>query len=453
MKTNGILLSVAAMALHTAAWATPSHWTGNAGDGNWSTAANWDIYPSNTNEWVIDGSYTINDSITVLDPGSVTLKNGASLNGQIQRIGWGGGNGILNVESGSVYSHTLPFIFLIGDASEGFVNVSGTGSQLVFTAIVNQLDIGFNGSGTLTLSDGGSIHTQTGQIIKIGAVSGHTGTLNIGTGNDAGGTISSGAIITDFGNSGHGYLNFNHANNSYTFTNTIQNSGYGTGLSLTHNGSGTTTMVASADYKGSTQINNGTLAIDSSAISAGDSLLKNTNGIVISGNGTLKLSGTGNNTRIQDSIGIVMNGGSIEVNGVKESLGEVTVNSDSSLKISGAKGSSVLIIDALNLNGTLDIQGWQGNYMTDEGAFDSESADRIYITNLPIDLVDFAGKITWSDFNISGYEVKTTDFFMGLEGIYIVPWLALTPVPEPSSFAMLLGAATLGFVACRRRRK
>ena len=123
----------------------------------------------------------------------------------------GAGTGNLDIlKGGQVNAETSPIV--IGKTGTGSVFVDGAGSSLTNT---NTLTVGESGTGTLRVTSGGNVTTTTMHIAKN---AGSVGTLEIGgvAGGAAKspGTIDASAII--FG-AGDGKIFFNHTSTSYLF--------------------------------------------------------------------------------------------------------------------------------------------------------------------------------------------------------------------------------------------
>ncbi|MCM5557698.1 autotransporter domain-containing protein [Pleomorphomonas sp. JP5] len=138
-------------------------------------------------------------------------------------------------------------------SSEGTVIVTGAGSS--FTA-TDRFVVGSQGTGTATVSNGGKIKTG---IIKIAALSGSIGTLNVGAaaGDPA---AAAGALDTnsiEFG-AGTGLLEFNFTDPSYAVSAAISGAG------RVQLDAGNLTLSGVSTYTGGTDVNGGTLNVTGS---------------------------------------------------------------------------------------------------------------------------------------------------------------------------------------------
>jgi fibronectin-binding autotransporter adhesin len=115
------------------------------------------------------------------------------------------GNGLLTIASGGVVRNAKAHIGLdLG--STGEVDVAGTGSSWINS---NEIRVGENGTGTLTVTDGGSVSsTNNGAYFWVGYGATGTGTVTV-SGVDASGARSTITTLnrTYIGNAGNGTLN------------------------------------------------------------------------------------------------------------------------------------------------------------------------------------------------------------------------------------------------------
>ena len=183
-----------------------------------------------------------NNLVLVSGAGSVWTNNGTI------RVGSAGGYNSLLVTNGGIV-RTAGDLFVGYDATSSNNNilVDGSGSQLSSSS---GMAIGVQGAGSLTVANGGTVTSEDG--IALGALSGSTGTLNIGRfgTNDTAGVLNVTAL--GFGG-GAGSINFNQRN-GFVLTNDL--SGYG---SINQAGSGTTILSGSNSYTGTTLVTGGTL--------------------------------------------------------------------------------------------------------------------------------------------------------------------------------------------------
>ncbi|MFM8284543.1 MAG: beta strand repeat-containing protein [Planctomycetaceae bacterium] len=197
-------------------------------DGNSATlsgpVSQWTV-----NGTVIVGNFGDTNSLAVLNGGAMTV-SGLSKNLWIGKE-TGSDNNVVTV-----------------DGAGSVLNVTGVGSEVVISAT--------NGTGNkLVLSNSGSANVNSIQT-------GPGGTLQIGDSGAAGFLKNSATITGNAGGGGFGggIVEFKHNDASFTFANRMTGP-----LSVTHAGSGKTTLTGSSAYTGKTTISSGTLALSGSA--------------------------------------------------------------------------------------------------------------------------------------------------------------------------------------------
>ena len=259
-----------------------------------------------------------NGTVTVTGTGSSWTSSGYFAVGQY-------GTGTLTISDGGSVSVSDPDSSVgNGAGSTGTATVTGAGSSWTNSG---NLYIGKGGTGSLTISNSGTVEVTGVMYVAYGA--GSTGTVNIGAASGdaaaAAGTISASSLA--FG-SGTGKLVFNHTSNSYVFSTTVT----GSGTIVAENG--TTSLTGDlSGFTGSYSITGGTLNFGSS----GTTTIAN----VLSGAGTLTFT-SGTTTLTGDSSGFtgttdVGSGGTLAVNG---SLGgTLDVQSGGRLQGSGTAGT------------------------------------------------------------------------------------------------------------------
>lgn len=290
------------------------------------------------------------------------------------------GTGFLNIaDGGQVRSVVLgghPGYISIGQVagSSGTVTVDGAGSLMS----ANQVVVGQDGTGTLTLSNGG-IASANG--ISVAAQTNSVGTVNIGAASGSA-AVAPGLInapVLQFG-SGDGKLVFNHTSQTYDFVPTIIGDGAVTVEA------GTTVLSAANTYTGDTTINGGTLLVTGST---------NSSGIVfVNPGGTLGGTGTVGSVFVDD--------GATLAPGMTDSIGTLTIDgvlmlcdcSTYAVK-TGSAGSAdkAVVTGVANLGGALSITptSWIGATSTftvltavggTTGDFDTASVTRAGLATL-----------------------------------------------------------------------
>ncbi len=274
-----------------------TNWTG-ATSTDWFTGSNWNtgVVPTsgtillNTitpNPTVVSGAAAAGDvfevqngALTIQNNGTINLSVGADVgefvgsqgtatvtgagstwnNSGLLSIGTNG-TGELTIGNGGAVSNTNGFI-AFATGSQGAVTVTGSGSSWINSIA---LFVGRLGTGSLVIADGSMVTVaggggtafvanQPGSIgsLNIGAAPGHAAT--------APGTLNAATVA--FG-AGAGTLNFNHTASNYVFAPTV------TGNGAVNVFSGATTLVTANTYTGATNVNAGTLNVTGSIGSSG----------------------------------------------------------------------------------------------------------------------------------------------------------------------------------------
>lgn len=197
----------------------------------------------------------------------------------------GGGTGTLTVSDGGTVSSGQAQIALFS-GSTGVVTVTGATSSWSSTG---DITVGDSGDGTLTLADGGTVSVSGGSgALNVTQFSTGTGTLNIGAASGdvavAAGVLNAASV--DFG-AGSGNIVFNHTDTDYSFSANI------TGVGVVDVYSGTTTLTGTNTYTGTTTIHDGTLGITGSSTGAVSTLIED-GALLVAAGGNLSNSGSGN---------------------------------------------------------------------------------------------------------------------------------------------------------------
>jgi outer membrane autotransporter protein len=258
---------------------------------DWSNVNDVVVGGLGTGTLIIQGGATAEDDTTVSSTGiSVGLAAGST--GTVTVTGPGsrwtnGPSGGLNIGSfgtgtlmiangGSVIDITsLPTNIGQGAGSQGTATVTDPGSLWSDTAGIR---IGNSGTGTLTIANGGVVTAPT---VVIANNAGSIGTLNIGAVPSAA-AAAPGTLIASSGvafGAGTGTINFNHTSTNYVFAPAI--SGNGTVDVF----AGTTTFTNANSYLGPTNVFAGTLQAGALNTFSPNSA------VTVAGGGTLDLHG------------------------------------------------------------------------------------------------------------------------------------------------------------------
>jgi len=203
------------------------------------------------------------------------------------------GTGTLNIVSGIVTGSTSYIGF--DKTSNGTVNfASGTWNNS------EEFDVGVSGTGTLNLRGSGVVSVAAGSgTLTIARDASSVGTLNLGTSGTSAGTLNA-AVVT--GGKGSATVNFNHFG-SYTFAPTLTGN-----LSVNQLGVGTTVLDGTNTYTGLTTVSRGELDVNGSLSSSGT--VSVASGATLGGSGA-----TGSVTLSGGTIGGTLNTASISGSG------------------------------------------------------------------------------------------------------------------------------------------
>jgi fibronectin-binding autotransporter adhesin len=214
-----------------------------------TTSGNFTNISTGTNAYgstYVGNSSTSSNNLLVVSNAGTLLTNAANLT-----VGWdGSSNNMVIAAGGRVVVDDIAGIGFSATATNNTVLVTGAGSLWTNGSTVF---IGNDGSGTLTVANGGEF-AASGQL-SVGVNPGSAGTLNVGRfgTNDAAGTLNVASI--NLGGLGLGVLNFNQSN-TVTLSAVISGSGV-----VNMYGLGTTKLTGDNTYTGGTLINAGTLFV------------------------------------------------------------------------------------------------------------------------------------------------------------------------------------------------
>ena len=432
------------------------------------------------------GSLTLSDYYTEVDSNSVVIGDAVNSVGTVTvNDGWlndsgalvvgKSGTGILaiNVNQGEVDGSSV----IIGDASGGVGTVKIDGGILFDKG---ELLVGNSGTGTLSVANGGVVSVINGaRTITLGA-NGGVGTLNIGAQSGdpaaAGGILNAGTVTTG---SGTGTLQVNTTADSATPYYFTQNGTAGgtavviTGPTQVINTAGFNVLTGANTYSGATTVNGGTLGVGNNASLGSSSVTLN--------GGQLSV---GSGVTVTNPISFGSNGGTLGGNGAfgshivvggnvilspGNSPGTLTFTSGLTFGQGGAYDWQIQSVtsspgtswDNVAVTGPLDITATTGDPFTirvlslnasgSSGPVSDFSSGNNYswiIASASGGISGFAS----SEFaiDISGFQnsLGGGSLFVTQDGTNLM--LDFTPVPEPSTYALM--AAGLMVLAWRRRR-
>lgn len=431
---------------------------------------------------LIDNGGHINDYFGVLAQGigstaTATVSGSTSYwtNSSGLDVGYSG-TGTLNILNGA--DVTVSDIYSIigwGGSANGTVKVDGAGSTWINAG---PLTLGGAGTAAMTVSNGGLVSFGGGaNPINIATSSTGNGTLNIGATAAgpaaAGGVINASAITTVLG---AGTVQFNTtATSGSPYYLTKDGTSGGTAVII----SGTTQVINTAGYNvlAGTNTYTGTTTIAGGTLVAGNNSAFGTSAVTLNG-GTLNVA---NGVNFGNTLGIGINGGTLAGNGTFTSpltLGAgvtlapgnspgtlnfasgLTLNDGGTLEIeiqapTGTPGTNW---DLLDVTGTLNLTGLStGGYTLKAISLDlSGNPGAVSGLISPVSW-NIAVGTTISGFQATDFVIDSSqfngggNFTLSLSGNNLL--LNFTPVPEPSTYALMAaGIGLTGFCRWRRRR-
>ncbi|UHC20226.1 autotransporter-associated beta strand repeat-containing protein (plasmid) [Methylobacterium currus] len=327
---TGTVLNVGSLTSRPATWSTSDGWfSPDSGNIALSSGALLDA----------DGSYIGgNGTATMVVSGAGTRW----LNGLPLYIGGTGngnaGTGTVTVSDGAYVKSSTSAVG-VDPGATGTLTLTGVGT--IYEVVPNaaqgspgNMRVGFNGTGTVTVSDGALL--KAANQINIATNAGSVGVLNIGAAASAAaaapGSLDGGTLGVVFGD-GTGTLVFNHTDTAYSFAASISGAGQ------VQQVAGTTLLTGANTYTGGTTITAGTLSIGAGGedgsvsgdiANAGALIFNRANDLAyagaISGSGTLEKKGAGTLTLTGASThtgGTTISGGTLSI-GDGNTSGSVT---------------------------------------------------------------------------------------------------------------------------------
>ena len=364
-----------------------------------------------------------------LGSGTVILNTANTYSG-LTTIGANAGTSVLRVTANGAVGTGA--IFIAGNGGSNRLELSG--------GVTLSNAINHNGKGN-TVGQAAGVLNVSGSNTLSGTVTVQTGGSDSTFQSDAGLLTFSGATAITTNATGARNILLTGAGN-IAVTGAVTN-GTGT-VSIAKQGTGTLTLSGTNTYTGTTNVNAGTLLVNGSL--ANTTVTVDSTG-TLGGSGTIAGATTVNGTlSAGNSPGVLTFSGNLSLGSGSTSLFELNgltrgteydgVNVGGALTYGGALSLS---FNAPIAAGTYDLFG--GGYASQSGTFASVSVGGSFAESFS-----------------SGPAITGTGWTAGSAGwSYVFDNLSgdltISAVPEPSSFAVLAGLATLGLVGARRRRR
>ena len=376
------------------------------------------------------GSITNYGSIWTQGAGILTLTGNSSYTGGTVIDG---GGGLIIRDGGSMSA-------VFAQISASTVTVTGAGSTWAYSEEISLADFASANDSILTISDGGLVRAST---LILGEYYGSTGTLNIGGGATApsatAGVLDTATITT--GANGAGTVQFNTTAAvaaPFYFTRDGTASGNGiivSGNATVINTAGFNVLRVGNSYTGGTIINGGTLAARGGF--TGLSSL-GTGPVTVNTGGTL----AGND--LISGLTTVHTGGTLapDVGGILLFSSGLILENSSILTCSLGSQINALLVTGGALTGPAG--GKIIVNLSDSGGFTAGTYNFIDATGATLTGIDSTSFELGSV--IAGY-----DFSFAQSGNLFQLIAVATAIPEPSTYAGILGALTFALAICRRR--
>lgn len=303
------------------------------------------------------------------------------------------GSGALTISAGAMVTSKSGGLGLVGNSSAGDVIVAGVGSRWT---VDDDIDLGFEGKGTLTVSYGGAVEIVSGVgAINVATITGSEGILIVGgasgTTAEQAGTLNVPRIA--FGG-GDGTLVFNHTDIGYTLNADIDGNG-----AILHEAGETIYNGMGGLFSGSTDLSGGSLLVD--GFLGG---LTTINGGTLGGDGALVdfVANNGGTLAPGNSIG------SLDANSATFNVGsifEVEMNDGGS-----APGVNNDFLDVTNGAGYLEINGGTIHVTPENGTDDGST----YTPGLYYTIIESNDRIGEFDMVTDDFPLLTfTDLYVG----------------------------------------
>lgn len=424
---------------------------GTVKDKHWVITGGTNTVQQNGTLWVKSGTGTVGLFMGGTSSPTITLDSDASIPGEIflqqdVTVDSSLTSGTAQIRSGGSAAHAGS-IDLNGGVRTFTVNNGSAATDLLISAAITNGGITKADGGTMLLSGVNSytgVTTLTGGTLSVATIGNGGSAGNLGQASTtASNLVFDGGTLQYTGATASTNRDFTiNSGKTATFdvtTNTLTVSGAATSTTggLTKSGAGTLALSGTNTFTGATTITDGTLE------AAGAATLGTTSSVAVTSGGTLLLSGSGN--QVADTAAVELNLGTIRstIDGLDETMGTLTLSGNSTIDFGTfASGNTFRFSDSSSLtwgSATLSIWNW------------TPGVDHLYVgvNNSGLNPGQL-GKISF--YSDSGVNLSNTFAgsafngtpFDGLNG-------EVSPVPEPSSIATLMGI--LGLIGIRERRK
>ncbi|MGA3171891.1 MAG: autotransporter-associated beta strand repeat-containing protein [Chthoniobacteraceae bacterium] len=332
-----------------------------------------------------------------------------------------------SVESGgaiinpNTFAITISQALLTGGGTDGGLTVSGAGTLTLSGANTYNGGTTVN-AGTLTISGAGTLGTPTGALTVNTTGGASVLNLNTGAGTTAGslnGAVSGGGTATINAANGENLTVNQTTAGSYAGVIAGPTSGFVLGASSTSE----LTLSGMNTYGGGTTVNGGKLGVTGSLLSTG--------GLTVGAGGTFALGeGAGGGSFLSQTISTL----SLTSGGQQAALA-LNIGTGTSSDFLDATGAFTLSGSSFNL----DINGTSSGSTYDLLEWDATGSSAITTSNVDL-LLDG-----------SNLGVGSSDLSIVSSGGNDILELTTAAVPEPSTYAMVLGGLGL-FLVLRRKR-
>jgi T5SS/PEP-CTERM-associated repeat protein len=383
---------------------------------------------SNAAHVIVDGSFFVayksnssNNLVTITGPGSLLSLSNISYSGDTFSVGNSGANNSMVVSNGgNAISYAPSFIGYNSSSSNNSVIVTGNGSLWSNSSALwtngGYLTVGYSGSGTLTVADGGTVVADKG--ITIASQDGSIGTLNIGV-FDGGGFLNSEGQVSvlaptiTFG-AGTGTINFNQGD--YSYSTNLHNFEYHPFIlssDISGNGSlnqlasfGTTILTGSNNYTGVTRIIDGSMEFSGTqSLYGGDTNQWTAANLIVSNNATAIFTVGGTNPFTEANINQLLGNASSTngfLDGARLGIDTTGTNFTYSSNLTDLNGGSnalslvVLGTGTLNLAGSNNYTGYSlfyGGTTVVSGSINPATNNGPFSSFVDVGLLNYSGSL------------------------------------------------------------